>query len=249
MSSNQGSENAGKVLGIDVDGSVIPTTASGITIDDEFSTTSTNPLQNKIVSKEFDDYVRVIRKSTNLFDKNLVMDHKIINYPPIDGTNYCNLPTYANGIISGYVPLEEGKTYTIYTGENANTNIGCLCFVHKEGDTENYTRIYGCNCTDPSSAYGGGANFWPIPEGKVEITYNSTNKSNTFTVLENSGITHFIFYIRKKGSSSNYWGAHTDLTEVDFDNIYQIRLNEGTEILPFEPYGDIEDIKYQNGRQ
>lgn len=244
MSSNLGSENQGKVLGIDVDGSVIPTTASGIIIDDEFSTESTNPLQNKVIAEEFDNYVRTIRKSTNLFDKNLVMDHKIINYPPIDGTNYCNLPTYANGIISGYVPLEEGKTYTIYTGENANTNIGCLCFVHKEDDTH-YVRVFGCNCTDPSSAYGGGANFWPIPEGKVEITYDSINKSNTFTVLENSGITHFIFYIRKKGSSSNYWGAHTDLTEVDFDNIYQIRLNEGTEILPFEPYGDIEDIKYQ----
>lgn len=241
MSSNQGSENQGKVLGIDVDGSVIPTTASGITIDDEFSTESTNPLQNKVIAEEFDNYVRTIRKSTNLFDKNLVIDHKLISYGPSSGTNYCYLATYADGIVSGYVPVEEGKTYTIYTG--TTVNVGCLCFVHKETDADHYTRVCGCNAIS-LTPYGGGTNYWQGLDGFVTASYDESNYSNTFTVLEGSGITHFIFYI-KRVNNDNYWGAHEDLSVIDWDR-YQIRLNEGTEILPFEPYdGDIEDIKYQ----
>jgi hypothetical protein len=50
---------------------------------------------------------------TNLYDKSLVIDGKIVSVNP----NATNLfQNYANGILSGYVEVNQGKTYTITNG-------------------------------------------------------------------------------------------------------------------------------------
>lgn len=51
LTSNLGSENAGKVLKIDTDGSIISAEVAGSTVDDEMSTVSTNPVQNKVITE------------------------------------------------------------------------------------------------------------------------------------------------------------------------------------------------------
>ena len=51
LASNLGSENAGKVLKIDTDGSIISAEVAGSTVDDEMSTVSTNPVQNKVITE------------------------------------------------------------------------------------------------------------------------------------------------------------------------------------------------------
>lgn len=50
LDKNQGTTNAGKILGIGEDGNVIPQDKPSITVDSELSSTSVNPVQNKIVT-------------------------------------------------------------------------------------------------------------------------------------------------------------------------------------------------------
>lgn len=53
LDKNQGAGNAGKILGIGEDGNVIPQdkpSGSTVTVDDALSSTSTNPVQNKVVT-------------------------------------------------------------------------------------------------------------------------------------------------------------------------------------------------------
>lgn len=53
LDKNQGTTNAGKILGIGEDGIVVPQdkpTGSTVTVDSELSTTSENPVQNKVVT-------------------------------------------------------------------------------------------------------------------------------------------------------------------------------------------------------
>lgn len=53
LDKNQGTANSGKILGIGEDGSVVPQdkpTGSTVTVDSELSTTSENPVQNKVVT-------------------------------------------------------------------------------------------------------------------------------------------------------------------------------------------------------
>ena len=51
LSSNQGAGNAGKLLKVDTDGSVITAEVAGATVDDEMSAVSTNPVQNKVITE------------------------------------------------------------------------------------------------------------------------------------------------------------------------------------------------------
>ena len=60
LSSNQGSENAGKLLKVDTDGSVITAEVAGATVDDALSTVSTNPVQNKVIKAALDQVVTYI---------------------------------------------------------------------------------------------------------------------------------------------------------------------------------------------
>lgn len=53
LDKNQGAGNAGKILGIGEDGNVIPQdkpSGGSVTVDDALSSTSTNPVQNKIIT-------------------------------------------------------------------------------------------------------------------------------------------------------------------------------------------------------
>ena len=53
LDKNQGAGNAGKILGVGEDGTVVPQdkpTGSSITVDDALSSTSENPVQNKVVT-------------------------------------------------------------------------------------------------------------------------------------------------------------------------------------------------------
>ena len=50
LDKNQGAVNAGKILGIGEDGIVVPQDKPSITVDSELSSTSLNPVQNKVVT-------------------------------------------------------------------------------------------------------------------------------------------------------------------------------------------------------
>lgn len=50
LDKNQGTGNAGKILGIGEDGIVVPQDKPSITVDSELSSTSLNPVQNKVVT-------------------------------------------------------------------------------------------------------------------------------------------------------------------------------------------------------
>lgn len=50
LDKNQGADNAGKILGVGEDGIVVPQDKPSITVDDALSSTSKNPVQNKIIT-------------------------------------------------------------------------------------------------------------------------------------------------------------------------------------------------------
>lgn len=193
------------------------------------------------INSDMQEFVIDERDSTNLYDSSLMMDHKLINYgsqTSPDGS----LVTYADGILSGYVPVEEGKTYIlkIRDGQGRAVNCGALCFYKLDGNNKH---VGVCGCNYSGSKYGGGANWWTEIAGFVQNSYNDAALTNTFTILEGSNISSVVFYIKKYGSSSgNYWGSHTDLSVVAD---YQIQLNEGTTALPYEPYGRIREAKWK----
>lgn len=64
LSSNQGSANAGKLLKVDTNGSVITAEVAGATVDDALSTVSTNPVQNKIITGALNSVVDYIPDSS-----------------------------------------------------------------------------------------------------------------------------------------------------------------------------------------
>ena len=72
ISSNQGSGNAGKLLKVDTDGSVITAEVAGATVDDALSLVSTNPVQNKVITEEL---------------KKDILSYKISDFTP---GYYCN---------------------------------------------------------------------------------------------------------------------------------------------------------------
>lgn len=219
--------------------------------DSEFLTS--NDLDNYYTKTEADDefvsstdyeadkeeYIVYSRPSVNLYDKSLMLDHKIMNY-----NSNSVVVDYNNGILTGYIPVEEGKTYTITSG-TGSTNMGALCFF---GTAKNIG-LCGGMATDPmNSLYGGGSSWWPSLEGKVTASYNEENKSNTFTVLEGSGIKYVMCYVKRIGTSDSaiYWGSHTDLSVVD--SHYKFQMVEGSSVLPYEEYGvTITKTRYQEG--
>lgn len=187
------------------------------------------------INADMKEFVVEERDSTNLYDTSLMMDHKLINF----GSQA--LVTYATSILSGYVPVEEGKTYTlkIRDGQGRAVNCGALCF-YKLNENNQYVGVCGCNYD--GSTYGGGSNYSTPIEGLVQNSYNRTDLTNTFTILEGSNISSVVFYIKKYGVSGNYWGEHEDLSVVAD---YQIQLNGGSEALPYEPSGLIRKAKWE----
>lgn len=94
MSSNQGAGNAGKLLKVDTDGSVITAEVAGATVDDEMSTVSTNPVQNKVITETITAVNdRVDYLEDQLYDTyeiphvdDLMYDHRGIENPYLTST-------------------------------------------------------------------------------------------------------------------------------------------------------------------
>ena len=232
----QGTDKAGYFLKVNSNGNVVAEDVAGLTVDTELDEESIHAIANAPVAtaiNEVNNYLFSTRPSTNLFENSMMIDHKILNFDP-------NSPegTWAAGIIAK-VPVEEGKTYTVsnvYVGGSTNTyiHLGAVCFVNSAGKG-----VFGVQATTPTYSYGyhmSGKPDWPVDTSKVTISYNSTTKSNTFTVLEGSDIKYVYFYIRGINTGDNYWGEHTDLSVVTSD--YHIQVNEGTQILPYETGGE-----------
>ena len=206
-------------------------------VDSEF-------LSSNQYSQDKYDYVAYEYVSNNLFDRANMMNGKLLNHGG-------GIGTYAKSILSGYIPVEEGKTYTIYTGDNTGTH-ACTVGFMDEAKKQSICAYSLPNITQ----YGGSSGHWPVIDGLVTASYNSTNRSTTFTVLEGSNISYMLFYIMSKpgtveGAQTPYWGNHDGTAQETVDeSIYQIRVNEGSEILPYERgykyirtrYGDADQV-------
>lgn len=168
-----------------------------------------------------------IRYSTNLYDKSLVIDRRILNSSSNTAVTF-----NADGILAGYVPVEEGKTYTITNGSayGIGTVLGFFC-----ASNDAYTAV--CAGTRSGSAYYD----WDNVTDKVRIDVFETQKA-TFTVLAGSGITHVTWHISPKAATSNTVGEHDGVgTYAD-----TVQMNVGTDILPYEAYTKVEYWKYED---
>ena len=158
MSSNQGSENAGKVLKIDTDGSVITAEVAGSTVDDAMSTTSTNPVQNKIITGEL---------------KN-ILSYKISDFIP---GYYCNNTVGANGsttVLASWayikIPAQPGDEFYIAT--KAGTSQGrAWGWLSSSGTVS--------ECATTTSFNG----FITAPENTVQLIVNSNSKTSSSVLI------------------------------------------------------------------
>ena len=103
LTSNQGSANAGKLLKVDNDGSVITAEIAGATVDNALSTSSTNPVQNKVITDEI---------------KNIT-SYKISDFIP---GYYCNNTEGASGnttVLASWaylkIPAQPGDVFYVST--------------------------------------------------------------------------------------------------------------------------------------
>ena len=87
---------------------------SGGTVDDEFSDSSTNPVQNKVITAVVNNITEK-KVSPNLYDKNTCnpQDGKVYN----NSHQYTNSSSYA---VTGKMPVEPNTQYIFYAGENVN---------------------------------------------------------------------------------------------------------------------------------
>lgn len=162
--------------------------------------------------------------STNLYDKSLAVDGYLVP-DNLNSQGRAALSAYSGSVLSGFIPVQEGKTYTIYNGSGLWS--GNLYFVNMNaGDT-----AFNGICARKFSS--GNVGNWPGITDLVEMTGRPA-EITTFKILANSNITHIIWYIRKANVSSNYYGSHTGITDI----VKYIQLNEGSTVLPFEEYGN-----------
>ena len=159
----------------------------------------------------------IFEKTHNLYNKDFVMDGKLVS----TATTGEIVQDYATSILSGYVPIESGKTYTVSNGDGLY--IGAMFFF--DSDKKPVCAGYLNN------NYG----EWTPLENKVTMRGNTSVK--TFEVLD-SNIKYVLWYITKFSTEDhwyNYYGTHTS---DDVPNIVsKIQMNEGTEILPYDDYG------------
>jgi hypothetical protein len=163
-----------------------------------------------------------VSTSKNLYDNSLVIDKKIINFDP----NYGILGNLATSVLSGYVPVKEGKTYTITNGEGLY--IGAIAFVSLDETTGKFSAV--CARSPSAYKYGTSAASW-APIGDY-VSMASYTTQATFTVLEGSGITHAIWYITTS-ASSNYYGAHDGIGTI----ADRVQMNEGNTLYQYDEYG------------
>lgn len=156
----------------------------------------------------------------NLYDSSELIDGKLVN----NSMGYNCIVTYANGILSGHVPVNEEETYTVKTD---SFGIGALFFFQKESDGR-----YKCICAEErlsTGAYGS----WTGITGLVEDMKHSI-KERCFKILPNSNITHVLWYITNSDSTNNYFGVHT---ETDINRIKKdVRMFRGTVDYGFHEY-------------
>lgn len=152
-------------------------------------------------------------RSKNLYDPGLAVDAHIWNYG--NGT----LAAFANGMITGRMPVEEGKTYTLSQPAPEKGFFPHLYCWDADGDYLGMDALLG------------GDN--PVIAGMDLVTSGAGGTGGfrrvTFTVPEGSGI-------RSVGTMALYnYAAHTT---ADFDRIRNaVQLEEGALPTAFEPWG------------
>ena len=155
---------------------------------------------------------RAFYQSNNLFNPSYVEDGKLLSF------NSGHHVDYKDSIISGYVPVEVGKTYTISNGNNLYANV--ILFYNKDKKvicaSHDYTGI-------------------PSANGFVEVS--GDKQVITFKLLPDSNIAFASWYIAKS-PDNNYYGSHNNLDGI----IDYIQMNEGDCLLPFEK----NDLQYDD---
>ncbi|MNX68768.1 hypothetical protein D3C86_999660 [compost metagenome] len=163
------------------------------------------PAKSVSVNTAFD-----IEAQRNLYNKAGALNGFVYNFNSgIQGA-------YADGMVTGYTPVVEGKTYVVWMGDALGFNGGHQIF-----------------CRNAAGAYLGtfpqvGANPTPPipPSGVVWVGNNQV----TFTIPVGSGIA-FV------GFTTTYWPGHT---VGDFNNVVgsiQIEENVRTAYQPYSPGG------------
>ena len=158
ISSNQGSGNAGKLLKVDTDGSVITAEVAGATVDDALSLVSTNPVQNKVITEEL---------------KKDILSYKISDFIP---GYYCNNTVGASGNTTELaawayikIPVQPGDEF--YVATKAGTSQG-----RAWGWMSSTGKVSECATTTTFTGY------ITAPENTVQLIVNSNSKTSS-TVL------------------------------------------------------------------
>lgn len=163
---------------------------------------------------------------------NLLSSQKGIDNKFVQNNSPYQLETYSGGILSGFVPVEEGETYTI----NFNVDtlyIKSIFFVKNvKENSRTYTAV--CASTYNGLQYGS----WPVVTGLVTL-YDTVNTKKKVKIEEGSNITHIFFYISKTNDTSNYYGSHT--TEEFETAIFNTQVRKSSSYEQFVPYMNAEE--------
>lgn len=176
---------------------------------------------------EVDELTKMV--GTNLYDKSLVIDGMILANTP-NATKL--LQTYANAILSGYVEVNQGETYTITNGTEDSGKqlyVGAVFFFDK--DKKPICAISIAGATHYS---------WATIEGNATVTGDGIAK--TITIL-NPNIKYIMWYVTSSSATNsyarNFYGVHDGTDTI----VNRIQMNEGSELLQFSEYGLSEPIK------
>lgn len=181
-------------------------------------------LEAKNVQDAIDELIKKTKTpSTNLYNYKNAIDGKLVS----SNMEASVLDDYPNSILSGFIPVEEGKSYVIKP--NGNLTCGALFFWD-----ENKKGV--CAIDINGAQYGYAPYLWTVVDGLASVS--GTIRERKITVLNGSGIKYVLFYVTNS-DWNNYYGAHTDYLSI----VKTIQVNEGTEALPFEPYEiDVIDV-------
>ena len=163
--------------------------------------------------------------STNIWNGEYI-DKKIFNYAPS-----ATPVNYEKGLLIGYFPVEENKTYTVANGAY---QVGALLFFDSGKSPI-------CGINGVGGNYGNTTNFWPSVAGKVEVS--GVGAYRTFKPLLGSGIKYVCWYVTNDYQNTNYIGTHTSSDLITF--LSGVQVNEGNVLLPYRPrkVGVIDTVK------